>query len=183
MDALLSNFPGRPSQILDLIRLNGPLDSLTLPIMVYGDASTGKTSVVLQVLRHLNRPFVYSSCRACCNNPRILFESILNQLLLHRKCSSNGYASAKRCDKPSDFVNLLRQALTDVVARSVKPMGKIVDHLDLIKEWDKGATILQFLFSLCSVLKIGLILISGLPPDVYYSNIGYTDPLPVYFPE
>ncbi|CAG7865795.1 unnamed protein product [Brassica rapa] len=37
----------------------------------------------------------------------------------------------------------------------------IVDHLDLIKEWDKGAMILQFLFSLYSVLKLpqlGLIL-------------------------
>ncbi|KAF2587967.1 hypothetical protein F2Q70_00041034 [Brassica cretica] len=69
-------------------------------------------------------------------------------------------------------------------------MGKtvymIVDHLDLIKEWDKGAMILQFLFSLYSVLKLpqlGVILISGLPPDVYYSNMGYTDPLPVYFPD
>ncbi|KAG2258202.1 hypothetical protein Bca4012_095490 [Brassica carinata] len=163
LDALLSNFPGRRSQILDLIRLIGPLDSPTLPIIIYGDASAGKTGVVLQVFRHLNRPFVYSTCRTCCN-PRILFESILNQL------------------SPSDFVNLLKQAL--------RPMGKtvymIVDHLDLIKEWDKGAMILQFLFSLYSVLKLpqlGVILISGLPPDVYYSNMGYTDPLPVYFPD
>ncbi|CAN6898453.1 unnamed protein product, partial [Brassica oleracea] len=92
------------------------------------------------------------------------------------------FFSSKRCDKPSDFVNLLKQAL--------RPMGKtvymIVDHLDLIKEWDKGAMILQFLFSLYSVLKLpqlGVILISGLPPDVYYSNMGYTDPLPVYFSE
>ncbi|CAH8384151.1 unnamed protein product [Eruca vesicaria subsp. sativa] len=190
LDALLSNFPGRRSQILDLIRLIGPLDSPSLPIMVYGDASTGKTSVALQVFRHLNRPFVYSSCRTCCS-PRLLFESILNQLLLHSKCSSNGYASAKRCDKPSDFVNLLRQALSDVMETlGRKSMGKmlylIVDHVDLIKDWDKGAMILQFLFSLYSVLKmpqLGIILISGLPPDVYYSNMGYTDPLPVYFPE
>nr|VDD57630.1 unnamed protein product [Brassica oleracea] len=112
LDALLSNFPGRRSQILDLIRLIGPLDSPTLPIIIYGDASAGKTGVVLQVFRHLNRPFVYSTC-----------------------------PSSKRCDKPSDFVNLLKQAL--------RPMGKTV----------------------------------GLPPDVYYSNMGYTDPLPVYFPD
>ncbi|CAH2063880.1 unnamed protein product [Thlaspi arvense] len=194
LDALLSNFPGRRSQILDLIRLMGPLDSPTLPIMVYGDASTGKTSVVLEAFKHLNRPFVYSSCRTC-HSPRILFESVLNQLLLHRKSSSNGYSSAKRCDKPSDFVNLLREALGNVVetlgSTSGKPItGKMVylilDHLDLIKEWDKGNMILQFLFSLCSVLKmpqLGIVLISGLPPDVYYSNMGYTDPIPVYFPE
>ncbi|KAJ4885114.1 Origin of replication complex subunit 5 [Raphanus sativus] len=196
LDALLSNFPGRRSQILDLVRLIGPLDSPALPVIAYGDASTGKTSVVLQVFRHLNRPFVYSSCRTCCT-PRILFESILNQLLLHRKCSSNGYASAKRCDKPSDFVNLLREALSNVVEtlKSTKlerksSMGKmvylVVDHVDLIKDWDKGAMILQFLFGLYSVLKmpqLGIVLISGLSPDVYYSNVGYTDPLPVYFPE
>jgi len=201
IDAVLSNFPGRRSQIFDFIRLMGPLDCPTLPIMIYGGASTGKTSVVLQVLRHLNRPFVYSSCRTC-YNPRILFESILNQLLLHRKCSLNGYSSAKRCDKPSDFVNLLREALSSVIktlestsgtSRSdkpdEKPMGKMVylilDNVDLIRDWDKG-TILQFLFSLYTVLKmpqLGIILISGLPPDVYYSNMGYTDPIPLYFPE
>lgn len=196
LDALLSNFPGRRSQILDVIRLIGPLDCPTLPIMVYGGASTGKTSVVLQTLRHLNRPFVYSSCRTC-YNPRILFESILNQLLLHSKCSSNGYSSAKRCDKPSDFVNLLREALSNVVetlcsgsGSGNKPMRKMVylilDNVDLIKDWDKGSMILQFLFSLYNVLKmpqLGIVLISGLPPDVYYSNMGYTDPLLLYFPE
>ncbi|CAB79749.1 putative protein [Arabidopsis thaliana] len=202
IDAVLSNFPGRRSQIFDFIRLMGPLDCPTLPIMIYGGASTGKTSVVLQVLRHLNRPFVYSSCRTC-YNPRILFESILNQSLLHRKCSLNGYSSAKRCDKPSDFVNLLREALSSVIktlestsetSRSdkpdEKPMGKMVylilDNVDLIRDWDKGTIILQFLFSLYTVLKmpqLGIILISGLPPDVYYSNMGYTDPIPLYFPE
>lgn len=202
LDDILSNFPGRRSQIFDLIRLMGPLDCPTLPIMIYGGASTGKTSVVLQMLRHLSRPFVYSSCRTC-YNPRILFESILNQLLLHRKCSSNGYSSAKRCDKPSDFVNLLREALSNVIetlesasgiSRSNKPDGKpmgkmvylILDNVDLIRDWDKGSMILQFLFSLYTVLKmpqLGIILISGLPPDVYYSNMGYTDPLPLYFPE
>lgn len=199
LDALLSNFPGRRSQILDLIRLMGPLDCPTLPVMVYGDPSTGKTSVVLQVFRHLSRPFVYSSCRTC-YNPRTLFESILNQLLLHSKCSSNGYSSAKRCDKPSDFVNLLRQALSNAIEtldstfRSStpdgKPMGKMVylilDHVDLIKEWEKGTMILQFLFSLYSVLKmpqLGIIFISGLPPDVYYSNMGYTDPISLFFTE
>ncbi|CAF2048166.1 unnamed protein product [Brassica rapa] len=88
-------FGRRRSQILDLTRLISPLDSPALPIIIYGDASTGKTSVVLQFFRHLNRPFVYSSCCTCCN-PRILFESILNQLSLHSKNSSNGYASAKR---------------------------------------------------------------------------------------
>ncbi|XP_010556553.1 PREDICTED: origin of replication complex subunit 5 isoform X2 [Tarenaya hassleriana] len=202
LDSVLSSFPGRHSQILGLVRLLGPLDSPTLPIIIYGSASTGKTSVVLQVFRHLNRPFVYSSCLTC-YNPRILFESVLNQLLLHRKNASNEYSSAKRCDKPSDFVNLLREALCNVVDKlsctteksrkgesDGKPKGKMVylilDNVDLIRGWDKSSMILQFLFNLYHILQmpqLGIILISGVPPDVYYSNMGYTEPIPVYFPE
>ncbi|CAN8230005.1 unnamed protein product [Cochlearia groenlandica] len=190
LDAILTDFPGRRSQILDLIRLIGPLDSPTLPILIYGGASTGKTSVVLQVFKHLNRPFVYTSSRTC-YNPRLLFESILNQLLLHKKSSSNGFVSAKRCDKPSDFVNLLREALSHVIesledSDSGKMVYLVIDNVDLIRDWDKGSMILQFLFSLCSVLKMpsfGVIFVSGLSPDVYYSNMGYTDPIPLYFHE
>lgn len=178
LDAVLSNFPGRESQILELIRLLGPLDCPTLPVMVYGGACTGKTSLVLEVLRHLNRPFVYSSCRTC-YNPRILFESILNQLLLHSKCASNGYSSAKRCDKPSDFVNLLRQSLSNVMGKMVY---LILDNVDLIRDWDKGSMILQLLFNL-KMPQLGILLISGLPPNVYYSNMGYTHPIPLFFPQ
>ncbi|ESQ54243.1 hypothetical protein EUTSA_v10027287mg [Eutrema salsugineum] len=86
----------------------------------------------------------------------------------------------------SDFVNLLRQATSDVIetlepasgiSRSNKQDEKamekmvylILDHVDLIREWDKGSMVLQFLFNLYSVLKMpqfGIILISGLPPNV-----------------
>ena len=114
LEDLLSCFPGRRTQILELLRLFGPLNSPMFPILVYGGPSTGKTSVTLQVFRHLNRPFVYSSC-VTCYSPRILFESILNQLLFHRKNSGHSYSSAKRCERPSDFVNYLREALESVI--------------------------------------------------------------------
>ena len=141
----------------------------------------------------LRRRFYWKT--ECCFliwNPRVLFESVLNQLMLHSKCSSSGSSSAKRCNTLSTYFDkplVMWWKLFDSPSGR-KPLRKmvylIVDHVDLIKEWDKGAMILQFLFSLSSVLKmpqLGIILISGLPPDVYYSNMGYTDPLPVYFPE
>ncbi|KAF5742732.1 origin of replication complex subunit 5 isoform X1 [Tripterygium wilfordii] len=198
LDDLLSSFPARTSQILELLHLFGPLNSPMLPVFVYGGASTGKTSVTLQILRHLNRPFVYSSCRTC-YSARILFESILNQLLLHTKNEANGYSSIRRCERPSDFVNMLREALVDTINNLKGRLGKskagcangrmiylVFDSLELVQEWDKNSILLPFLFNLYDILKmpdIGLIFISSCSPDAYYSNMGYLDPIPLYFPE
>lgn len=199
---LLSSFPARSSQIRELVRLLGPLNSPLLPLFIYGGASTGKTSVILQIFRHLNRPFVYESCLNC-YNPRILFESILNQLSCHRKNAVNGYLSARRCEKLSDFVNFLREDLVGVIDNLKENSGKmssnklagrpngsmlylIVDNLELVREWDKSSSILPFLFNLYDMLKmpeLGIIFISNTSPDTYYSNMGYVESIPVYFPE
>lgn len=198
---LLSSFPARGNQIRELLRLLGPVNSPMLPLFVYGDPSTGKTSTILQIFRHLNRPFVYASCLTC-YSLQILFESVLDQLLLHKKNAANCYSSAKRCVKPSDFVNFLRGDLTSVIEKlkSLKKVGPnksagkpngnmlylIFDNLELIREWDKSSTALSFMFNLYDVLKmheVGLIFISNTSPDTYYSNMGYTEHVPVYFPE
>ncbi|KAF8412236.1 hypothetical protein HHK36_000196 [Tetracentron sinense] len=202
LDSLLSNFPGRRIQILELLRLLGPPNSPLLPLFIYGGSSTGKTSIVLQIFRHLNRPFVYSSCRTC-YNPRILFESTLNQLLLHRRKVVNGYSSAKRCERPADFVNYLREALNDVLTNLKGHLRKsssekleergngrmiylIFDNVELVREWDKSSGITHLLFELYDILKmpeVGLIFISSTSPDTYYSSAGVVEPIPVLFPD
>ncbi|KAI3424509.1 AAA_16 domain-containing protein [Psidium guajava] len=202
LDVLLSNFPGRHPQIRELLQILGPLNAPMLPVFVYGGPSTGKTGILLQLFRHLNRPFVYSSCRTC-YSPRILFESVLNQLSYHRKNATNGYSSVKRCEKPSDFVNFLREALVGIVKSLKENRGKsksskklersidgnmvylIFDKLELVRDWDKSSTILPLLFNLDSILNIpevGLIFISSTPPDSFYSSMGYIEPIPIYFP-
>lgn len=201
-DELISNFPGRSSQIIDLIRLLGPINSPIFPLFIYGGASVGKTSVVLEIFRYLKRPFVYASCISC-YNPKILFESILNQLLLHRKSESNGYSSAKRCEKPSDFVNLLREALRRVIDTlkgnkgkssskkgAVRPRGEMIylifDNFELLREWDKSSNIVPFVFKLHDILRlpeVGLIFISSASLDTYYADTGFVEPIPVYFPD
>ncbi|KAK4483480.1 hypothetical protein RD792_010672 [Penstemon davidsonii] len=202
LDELINSFPGRSTQILQLISLLGPLNSPMIPLFIYGGASTGKTSVILQMFKHLNRPFIYCSC-VTCYSPRILFESILNQLLLHRKNVSNGYLSAKRCEKPSDFVNILREALSTFVGSLKGNLGKssskklssrvngsmiylIFDNFELVRDWEKSATILPFLFNLYDILKmpeVGLIFVSKTSPDTFQSDPGYAEPFPVYFPD
>lgn len=202
LDDIISSFPGRNSQIREIVRLLGPLNSPILPLFVYGGASTGKSSIILQLFRHLNRPLVYSSCRTCYNH-RVLFDSILNQLLLHRKSAANGYSNAKRCERPSDFVNFLREALTNVKNNLKEKSEKlnsnkmihggvgnmiylVFDNFHLVREWDKSSTILPLLFNLYDLLKmpeVGLIFISSTSPDTFYSNMGYVEPIPIYFPD
>ncbi|KAL1359151.1 hypothetical protein AAHE18_04G086600 [Arachis hypogaea] len=173
LDDLLSNFPGRNSQIREIVHLLGPLNTPTLPLFVYGGASTGKTSIILQLFRHLNRPLVYSSCRTC-YNPRILFESILNQLHLHRRSAANGYSNAKRCERPSDFVNFLREALTNAINNLKEKSEKLMSS----KTMRGGIGNMIYLMP-----EVGLIFISNSSPDTFYSNMGYVEPIPVYFPD
>lgn len=202
LDELIKLFPGRRAQILELVKFLGPLNSPMIPLFVYGGASTGKTSIILHIFRHLKRPIIYCSFVSC-YNPRILFESILNQLLLHWKNESSGYLSAKRCEKPSDFVNMLREALAALIDRLKGNMGKsssrkssssvngrmvymVFDHLELVREWDKSDIIIPLLFNLCNILKIpevGLIFISRASLDTFQSDTGFVEPFPVYFPD
>ncbi|KAJ0980226.1 hypothetical protein J5N97_008481 [Dioscorea zingiberensis] len=197
LDTLLSGLPGRRSQVLETLQLIGPVSSPMLPILVYGGASTGKTATVLRIFRHLHRPFVYSSCRTCyC--PRVLFDSVLNQLLLHRRSDENGYASAKKCDRASDFVNLLRDALVRAInliragSKEKTRVGEgemiylVFDNLEAVRSWDKGASVISLLLRLHDLLRmpeVGLIYISSATPDAYYGSTGSIEPIPVHFPD
>ncbi|XP_073271361.1 origin of replication complex subunit 5 [Primulina huaijiensis] len=200
-DELIDSFPGRRSQINELVNHLGPLNSPMIPLFVYGGPSRGKTSIMLQIFRFLNRPFIYSSCITC-YSPRILFESVLNQVSLHRKNVGNGYSSAKRCEKPSDFVNLLREGLATLMESLKGKVDKsgdkklssqvngrmiylIFDNLELVREWDKSTSTLSLLFNLSDILKmaeVGVIFISNTSLDTYQSDTGYVEPFPVYIP-
>ncbi|CAI9759026.1 unnamed protein product [Fraxinus pennsylvanica] len=183
---LINSFPRRRVQILELIKLLCPLNSPKIPLFVYRDASMGKTSTVLEIFKHLKLPFIYSSCIAC-YNPKILFASILNQLLLHRKSENNGYSSAKRYEKPSDFVNLLHDALSTFIdwlegdlekSNSKKSASQvngkmiylIIDNLEHVREWDKSSNMLPFLFNLYDILQMpeGLIFTSKTSLHTYH---------------
>ncbi|KZV37420.1 origin recognition complex subunit 5 [Dorcoceras hygrometricum] len=198
---LIDSFPGRRSQINELVNHLGPLNSPMIPLFVYGGPSTGKTNIILQIFRFLNRPFVYASCVSC-YSPRLLFESILNQVFLHRKHVGNGYSSVKRCEKPSDFVHLLREGLATLIESLKGQMRKsshkksssrvngnmiylIFDNLELVREWEKSSSTLSLLFNLYDILKmaeVGVIFVSNASPDMYQSDTGYAEPFPVYIP-
>lgn len=202
LDDLLQHFPGRRSQVLEILQLIGPLNSPMLPLFIYGGPSTGKSSVVTQVFRHLNRPFVYTSCRSC-YSPSILFQYVLNQLFLLTQNLRNDFSSSRGCERASDFIILLKNALTQLVSAvgecsdksdlkqsTVLGNGKMIylvfDNVEMIRHWDGSSDLISILFKLQDLLgmvEVGLIYISGSGPDYYYANMGSTEPLPVFFPD
>ncbi|KAL4203123.1 hypothetical protein AMTRI_Chr01g102400 [Amborella trichopoda] len=201
LDQLYSSYPCRKAQIDELLHLIGPPNSPMKPIFIYGRPSSAKTSVLLHVFKHLNRPFVYSSCKSC-YNPRLLFESVLNQVFFHGKQSTNNYASAKRCEKASDFMNFLREALVHTIAtirENQRPKGSknslncgagemiylIFDNVEMIRDWDSGLALVSVLFKMGDLLKmpeLGLVFISSASLDSFYGNTGLMELVPVFFP-
>jgi origin recognition complex subunit 5 len=75
-------------------------------------------------MRVLGRPHAYASCHSC-HNPRLLFESILNQLVGHIRSAANNYASVRRCERLPDFIEHLPGACAEAMScqNSVKKQG------------------------------------------------------------
>lgn len=115
--------------------------------------------------------------------------------MFHRRSSGNGYASAKKCERASDFVNLLREALVQLLndlGEGKRRMGcgkmvyLVLDNVELVRSWDKNDNILSLLLRMNDLLKIpevGFVYISSSTPDGYYLSTGSMEPLLVYFPD
>jgi hypothetical protein len=119
---LINIFPSRNQEIKQILSLIGEPSDPLLPLFIYGGASTGKTSILLETFKQLKRPFAYTSCRSS-HSPRILFESILNQLYGHVRTSENGFCSAKKCDKLGDFLSFLPDACLSAIASGKSKHG------------------------------------------------------------
>ncbi|XP_020579046.1 origin of replication complex subunit 1 [Phalaenopsis equestris] len=197
LETLFSSLPGRKPQILEILQLVGPLNSPMFPLLIYGGTSNGKSISILQTFRYLNRPFVYAGFRTC-YSPRILFDSVLRQLLLYGSNLGKGNCGSKRCEKPSEFIDLLRNTLVSVVRAlrerrlklgSENDRGEMIylifDNFELLRTWDKSSNIVPLLLRLHEILKIpevGIIYISSSTPDSYYLSTGSVEPITVYFP-
>lgn len=101
------------NQLLNL--LGRPCDPVP-PVFVYGPAATGKTSILREAMRVLRRPHAYVSCRSS-HTPRLMFESILNQLLGHVRSVSNKYSSSRKCERLIDFTKHLPGACAQALSR------------------------------------------------------------------
>lgn len=105
------DYPARSELIRRLyVDLNlGREHPFALPAAVYihGDHGTGKTAVLGALLDQLPHRSVTVDCVECFT-PKILYETLLNELFEHRLSAATQFASYARCDNARDFVDALQ---------------------------------------------------------------------------
>jgi len=202
-------FPGRRNEISELLNLLGRPDDPVPPLFVYGPAATGKTSIVREAVRVLNRPHAYVTCRSS-HSPRLLFESILNQLQGHVRSLANNYSSVRRCEKVLDFTKQLPGACEQALSRKTKQSKRkhsstksvadatckippemsnetvylIFDNVELTRSWSGGTLLLAALFRLSELTRLpnlGLIFISSVGLYNFQAATMAREPLQLYF--
>jgi origin recognition complex subunit 5 len=95
----------------------GPSDAPVPPIFISGNSSTGKSSLIRDMLETLSLPHAYICCVEC-GSQKLIFESVLNQLHGHRPCAQNNFSNFTKClDLPSfieHLQGLRRRSTSDI---------------------------------------------------------------------
>ncbi|KAL2642334.1 hypothetical protein R1flu_009921 [Riccia fluitans] len=175
-------FPGRRDQVDDLLCILGEPSDIFPPVLVYGSPATGKTSIVREALSLLGRPHAYVSCRSC-HSPRLVFESVLNQILGHVRSRENNYTSARKCEKLTDFVTHLVDACRGS-GKLERTVYLVFDNVELIRDWASGGSIMSSLLKLAELTRLpnlGLIFVSNAGPDTFQLATASREPLPIFF--
>lgn len=149
---LLKRWPGRAEQVQGLLKVAGAAGSPSL--FIYGPSSTGKTSLVRDVLRELQLAHAYVNCVEW-TKPRPLLQSVLSQLKGRKRKASEGYSIDCRCENTAEFL---------VQLPGIAPAHKsakyiVVDHVERIGDSDLLAVLLKA--RELSGANIGVILISS----------------------
>ncbi|KAK9848238.1 hypothetical protein WJX84_012066 [Apatococcus fuscideae] len=180
LERLQIRWPGREQQLATLVSLFGLDANEAVPCtFVYGASSTGKTCVIRDTLRELQRQVAYVSATES-TQPRQLLQSILRQLqVTKRKCSE---LLAGRCGSSDQTSDLLVQ-LSDLAARQSSWAAIIVDHADRIADQTTMA-VLTRLFELTGA-KLAVVFISQLAwgSNAFEHDLLHTTrPATVHFP-
>ncbi len=97
----------RSEQIKRLSMIFGPSDALVPPIFVSGNSSTGKSSLIRDMLETMSLPHAYICCVEC-GSQKLIFESVLNQLHCHRPCTQNNFSNFTKCPDLPSFIEHLQ---------------------------------------------------------------------------
>ena len=178
LDQLKKQYPGRESQISELARVLPSIPTAVDPIFVYGPPSTGKTSILRDLLPQLKIPHAYINCREMTRSRPVL-ESILHQLRGPKRLRDDSTALAPRCDSLPDFL----AALPAAVSRLKTAAWIILDNAQRMA----GSDLLTGLTLLPSTTgaNVGIILVAPVPwsRGVFLHESGrISPPYPVYFP-
>lgn len=178
-DELIRLFPGRDKQITQLWNYlghkNEPFPNC---IYIYGGSGTGKTAITKKFLElhEINHAFINL---IECYSPKILYESILNQLTGFKIDPTKGQPFAK-CDNMMDFVSCLQRC-----PRETNLNGSIVvlDKSEQLRQMD--CNLLPGFLRLVELsgIEITTIFLSEIVFEKYYAKGNIVQPLKIYFPQ
>lgn len=183
MDSIVNklkiSFPGRKYQIQQLCNLFGYKNETFVDcVYIYGPSSTGKSSIVTSVLDNLGIQHVRINLIEC-YSPKILFESILNQLSGHKVDSFKGLPYAK-CDNIMDFIFNLKKCASEV---DLNNTVIVLDKAERLRNMEYNLLPSFLKFQEISQLPISVILVSEIMFEKYYSKFVVDEPIKVYFPQ
>lgn len=149
--------------------------ALPASIYIYGDHGTGKTVVLTEFLKNIPHKSVTIDCVES-YTPKIVYESVLNQLFNHSLEPNNNYASYKKCDNGRDFVD----ALNDLDADG----SYVIRFDDAQRMRDMEANVLSIFLRLreCTTLNICCLFVSTLPFEKLFPVGSFPMPIIVHWP-
>lgn len=149
--------------------------ALPASVYIYGDHGTGKTAVLTEFLAQLPHRIVTIDCVECFT-PKIIYETILNELFEHRLTAATNFASYARCDNGRDFVDALHALPTNC--------GYVLrfDDAQRLREMDASClAVLLRLRSLCR-LNVCCLFVSTLPFEKLLPTGSYPLPVTMHWP-
>lgn len=148
------------------------------PLFVYGQASTGKTLVVeAAVAQHRH---VMVSCVEA-YSVRVLFGTILDQLVGHRPTASNGFRNRVAvCVSVADFVDHTNHFLDELGAEHVV---LVLDNAERLRDFDPSVLSAILRLGELTRSRVTPVLVSQIVFEKFREGTGVRDPIVIHFPQ
>uniref|UniRef100_A0A182QQI6 Uncharacterized protein n=1 Tax=Anopheles farauti TaxID=69004 RepID=A0A182QQI6_9DIPT len=181
---IATSYPCRDALVRKLYRYYRTGDPLPPAVYIYGQTSTGKSTIVQQVLRCEEIAFAYVNAIACYTN-RILFDTIVRQLvppdsdedepdeLLERLTKTN-----RKLEYVKDFLAELRRCLAPT-----RPYVIVLDNAERLLDMAHNLLPLFLQLPEATGLNISVLLIASLPYEKFYTRTGLPPVVKLFVPE
>ncbi|XP_026065638.1 origin recognition complex subunit 5 isoform X1 [Carassius auratus] len=174
--SLADRLPCRDTQLETLLQLMGQPDQYSYPsIFIYGHRATGKSHVVLSVMKDLELPHASVDCVECVSSG-LLFHQVLSAFF-----GPDAAALLPRCPSLSDFVRLYKQMSSNSPATQTRYI--ILDRAERLRDMD--FSLLPALLRLQELVSdnVTVILLSEIVWEKFRPNTGCFEPLLFHFPD
>lgn len=117
---------------------------------LYGHSGTGKTLIMKNICKQIGNGCSFVDCIEC-YTPKILYESVIDNLRGHTLSKDNNYSSSVKCENASDFIQELHHLSN---SRSSSSYILCFDNVERLRNID--ANVLPVLVNLRDISQLNL---------------------------